>query len=55
MKDTSPRGDERGHSLLYEQGIAIKEIVRRTGYSRGLIRKFSRTALGRLSNSTKLP
>ena len=27
---------------LSEQGIAIKEIVRRTGYSRGLIRKILR-------------
>ena len=27
---------------LSEQGVAIKEIVRRTGYSRGLIRKILR-------------
>jgi transposase len=27
---------------LFEQGIAIKEIVRRTGYSRGLVRKILR-------------
>ena len=27
---------------LSQQGIAIKEIVRRTGYSRGLIRKILR-------------
>ena len=32
---------------LSEQGVAIKEIVRRTGYSRGLIRKISSwTAIG---------
>ena len=31
---------------LSKQGIAIKEVVRRTGYSRGLIRRFLRPAVG---------
>ena len=40
---------------LSQQGIAIKEIVRRTGYSRGLIRKFFADSARTSSVSDKAP
>ena len=40
---------------LKAQGIAIKEIVRRTGYSRGLIRKFFGVSAQMSFVSDKIP